>query len=153
MKNRPLWMGLAVGLGVACAVPATSQVRPETQLRQRQAVMILHAKYFYPIRNQAQGKIPYDAKIVARNVGFLEQLSRMPWDGFVPATKDLKSQATPAVFTETAKFKEAQDRYMAEVTTLADVTRKGGDEASIKAQIMAVDKSCNVCHDTFRERQ
>lgn len=29
----------------------------------------------------------------------------------------------------------------------------GAGEAAIKAQILAVDKTCNSCHDTFRERQ
>lgn len=154
MKNRPLWMGLAVALGVACAVPATSQVRPDVLVKQRQAAMTLQGKYFNGhLRPTAQGKIPYDANAVARNVGYLDALARMPWDGFAPATKDVKSRATPAVFSDSAKYKEAQDRYMGEVTKLSELTRKGGDEASIKAQILAVDKTCNGCHDNFRESQ
>ena len=152
MKKSTLSILLAAAVSAVLAQPASSQVRPEQQLKQRQAAMTLQGKYFYPIRAQAQGKVPYDAGTVARNVAYLEQLSRMPWDGFTPATKDLKSQATPAVFTDTAKFKEAADRYMAEMTKLAEVTRKG-DEAAIKSEILAVDKACNACHDNFRERQ
>ena len=153
MKNRTLWMCLAVGLATVCAMPASSQVKPDTQVRQRQAAMILQGKYFYGhLRPTAQGKIPYDAAVVARNVGYLDALARMPWDGFTAATSGIKSRATPAVFSDTAKFKEAQDQFMAEVTRLAEVTRKG-DEAAIKTQILAVDKSCNSCHDNFRERQ
>ena len=121
-------------------------------VKQRQSAMTLQAKYFYPIRAMAQGKVPYDANIVSRNVGFLDALSKMPWDGFTPATKDVKTGATPAVFAETAKFKETQDRYLAEVTRLVETNRKG-DEAATKQQILAVDKACNTCHDTFRERQ
>ena len=34
----------------------------------------------------------YDAAVVARNAGFLEVLSKMPWDGFVPSTKDVKAR-------------------------------------------------------------
>lgn len=152
MKNRTLWMCLAAGFATVCAMPASSQVKPEVQLKQRQAAMILQGKYFYPIRNQARGKIPYDAKIVSRNVTYLDQLARMPWDGFTPATKDLKSRATPAVFSDTAKFKEAQEHFVAEMSKLVELTRKG-DEASVKAQILAVDKACNACHDDFRERR
>jgi len=150
MKKSTLPMFLAAALA-AYVIPASSQVRPETQMKQRQAAMTLQGKYFYPIRAQAQGKVPYDAAIVARNVAYLDQLARMPWDGFTPATKDIKSRATPAVFTDTAKFKQAQDHFQAEVTKLVEVTRKG-DEASIKNQILAVDKTCNSCHDDFRER-
>lgn len=153
MKNRPLWKALAVALGVACAVPATSQVRPDVLVKQRQAAMTLQGKYFYGhLRPTAQGKIAYDAALVARNVGYLDALARMPWDGFTPATKDVKSRTLPAAFSDTAKYKEAQDRFTTEVTRLAELTRKG-DEASIKTQILAVDKTCGACHDNFRESQ
>lgn len=151
--NRTSLAKFAVVLaGIASVLPAAAQVRPEQLVRQRQAAMTLQGKYFYPIRAQAQGKVPYDANTIARNVVFLDALSRMPWDGFQPSTRELKSQATPAVFSEPAKFKDAQDRFMAEVARLTEATRKG-DEAAIRAQILAVDKSCNACHDTFRERQ
>jgi cytochrome c556 len=136
----------------AASLPAYSQVKPDVLVKQRQAAMALQGKYFYPIRAMAQGKTAYDPKIVTRNIGYLEALSQMPWDGFTPATKDVKSQATPAVFSEPAKFKEAADKYQAEMTRLNEVSRKG-DEAAIKNQILAVDKSCGACHDNFRERQ
>jgi cytochrome c556 len=153
MNKTFLYRVVAFVVGVACALPAFSQVKPETLVKQRQATMTLQGKYFNGhLRPTAQGKIPYDAGVVARNVVFLESLSKMAWDGFAPSTKDLKSAATAAVFTDTAKFKDAQDRYQAEVTRLSEVTRKG-DEAAIKAQILAVDKACNACHDNFRERQ
>ncbi|MES2564913.1 MAG: cytochrome c [Pseudomonadota bacterium] len=143
---------LCASLGAAWALPAWSQAKPETLVKQRQGAMSLQNKYFVPIRSMAQGKTAYDAAIVARNVVYLDALSKMPWDGFTPATKDIKTGATPAVFSDTAKFKEAADRYQAEVTRLSEVTRKG-DEPSIKSQILAVNKSCDSCHDTFRERQ
>ena len=152
MKNWKSCTVLAGLLSAAWVMPAWSQARPEVPVKQRQSAMNLQGKYFYPIRNMAQGKVAYDANTVSRNVGFLDALSKMPWDGFTPATKDVKSGATPAVFTDTAKFKESQDRYMAEVTRLVEITRKG-DEAATKAQILAVNKSCDGCHDTFRERQ
>lgn len=151
MNRNFLLTAGALALGVACALPASAQVRPDVLVKQRQAAMILQGKYFYPIRAQAQGKVPYDAAFVARNVVFLDALARMPWDGFTPATKDIKTAATPAVFSDTAKWKDAQDRFLAEVTRLVEITRKG-DESAIRAQILAVDKSCNACHDPFRER-
>jgi cytochrome c556 len=153
MDHRSLSIAVGIALGITCASSAFSQARPDVLVKQRQGAMALQGKYFYPIRNMAQGKIPYNAQVVARNIVYLDSLARMPWDGFTPATKELKSGATPAVFSDTAKFKESADAYMAEMTKLAEMSRKGADEASIKAQILAVDKSCNTCHDTFRERQ
>lgn len=151
MTRKFLFTAGVFVMGAVCAFPASAQVRPELQVKQRQAAMTLQGKYFYPIRAQAQGKVPYDAAFVARNVGYLDSLARMPWDGFTPATKEIKTAATPAVFSDTAKWKDAQDRFQVEVTRLVEITRKG-DESAIRAQILAVDKSCNACHDPFRER-
>jgi cytochrome c556 len=121
-------------------------------VKQRQAAMTLQGKYFGPLNLMAQGKIPYDANVVTRNAGYLEALSKMPWDGFTASTKGEKSRALPAVFTDTGKFKEAQDRFEAEATKLASVA-KSGDEGAVKSQITAVNKACGACHQDFREKQ
>src|SRR5262249_45228512 len=118
----------------------------------RQAVMTLQGKYFYQILPMAQGRVPYDSTTVTRNALFLDSLDKMPWDTFTANTKDVKSAALPAVFTDTAKFKEAQDRLQGEVSKLVTVT-KGGDEAAVKAQILSVNSACNNCHQSFREKQ
>jgi cytochrome c556 len=132
---------------------AHAQVKPETLVKQRQAAMALQGKYWYrQLRPTGQGKIPYDANTVARAVGYMDALSQMPWDGFAPSTKDVKSGALPAAFNDPAKFKEAQDRYRGEIQKLVGVT-KSGDEAAVKAQILAVNKTCDSCHDDFRQRQ
>jgi len=121
-------------------------------VKQRQAAMTLQGKYFGPMAAMAQGKAPYNAGTVQRNAGFLANLSRMPWDGFDPSTKDVKSAALPAVFSDTAKFKEAAERLETETSKLYDVSR-AGDEAAVKAQIGAVGKACGGCHESFRQKQ
>lgn len=141
---------VAIGLSMASMVQA--QVKPETLVKQRQAAMTLQGKYFGPLGGMAQGKVPYNANVVARNAGFLDALSHMPWDGFAPSTKDLKSGALPAVFSDTAKFKEAQERLQSEVAKLVSVS-KDGDEAAVKAQLGATGKACGGCHETFREKR
>ena len=153
MNNRLFSIGLALVLGAGYSLTAYSQVKPETLVKQRQSAMTLQGKYWYRhLRPTGQDKIPYDANLVARNVGYIEALSQMPWDGFDASTKDVKSAALPAVYTDTAKFKEAQDRYRGEVGKLVAAT-KGGDEAAVKAQILAVSKTCDGCHESFREKQ
>ncbi|MGZ9004802.1 MAG: c-type cytochrome [Burkholderiales bacterium] len=153
MRPKLFQPTVALTLGAACALPAAAQVKPDVLVEQRQAVMTLQGKYFNGhLRPTAQGKIAYDGATVARNVGFLDALSKMAWDGFAPSTREIKSRAAPAVFTDTAKFKEAQDRFQSEVGKLVEVTRKG-DEGAIKQQVLAVDKACGSCHDTFRERR
>ncbi|MBI3918014.1 MAG: cytochrome c [Betaproteobacteria bacterium] len=151
MKSLLILLG-AVGFAFLAA-PGHAQVKPETLVKQRQAVMTLHGKYWYRhLRPTGQGKIPYDANMVARNVGYMDALSQMPWDGFNPSTKDVPSGALPAVFADPAKFKEAQDRFRSEVVKLVAAV-KPGDEASVKAQILAVNKGCDSCHESFREKK
>ena len=152
MNTKLFSIALALMLGAAYSLTAYSQAKSETLVKQRQAAMTLQGKYWGPLSGMAQGKVPCDANVVARNAGYLDALSRMPWDGFAASTKDVKSAALPAVFTDTAKFKEAQDRLQSEVTRLVSVV-KGGDEAAVKAQLAATGKSCGGCHETFREKQ
>ena len=149
MKKSLLAAGLAVALVSGSAL---AQMKPETMVKQRQAVMTLMGKYWGPMAGMMQGKVPYDAKIVQRNAGFLDNLSRMPWDGFDAATKDVKSAALPAIYTDTAKFAEAADRLQSEASKLYAVSRSG-DEAAVKAQMGAVGKSCGGCHESFRQKQ
>jgi cytochrome c556 len=149
MKMSLLAAGLAVA--VMCG-EALAQAKPEVLVKQRQAVMTLQGKYFGPMAGMAQGRIPYDAKIVQRNAGFLDNLSRMPWDGFAEGTKDAKSAALPAVWSDSAKFAEAADRLQNETSKLYAVSRSG-DEAAVKAQIGAVGKACGGCHESFRQKQ
>ena len=151
MKKTVVAATAALALG-AFAGAATAQVKPEVLVKQRQAAMTLIGKYFGPLGGMAQGKVPYNAQVVQRNAGFLDNLSRMPWDGFDASTKGQKSRALPAVFDDSAKFKEAASRMENEVAKLYQVSR-AGDEAAVKAQIGAVGKSCGGCHDNFREKQ
>jgi cytochrome c556 len=138
-------------LGVAAGA-VFAQAKPETLVKQRQAVMTLQGKYFGPMAAMAQGKAPYNADIVRRNAAFLDNLSRMPWDGFDPSTKDVKSAALPAVYEQPDKFKEAAARLENEAHKLYELSRSG-DEAAVKAQIGAVGKACGGCHESFRQKQ
>jgi cytochrome c556 len=143
--------GLVVAIG-AVGGAAFAQVKPETLVKQRQSAMTLIGKYFGPLGGMAQGKVPFDAKIVQRNAEYLGALSQMPWDGFDPSTKGEKSRALPAIWEQPGKVKEAVERFQSEVSKLQQVS-KGGDEGATKSQIGAVGKACANCHDSFREKQ
>jgi len=155
MNNKLLYSCLAVvlGTGAGYATSVMAQAKPDVLVKQRQAVMVLQGKYFFgSLRPMALGKIPYDANVVARNAGFLDNLSRMPWDGFAPGTKGEKSAALPAVFDNKAKFDEAASRLENETSKLVSASRSG-DEAAVRAQIGAVDKACGACHQDFRAKK
>jgi len=153
--KRKAAVAVVVALGAGLSWSALAQVKPEILIKQRQAVMTLQGKYFGPMGGMAQGKVPYNADVVRRNAGFLDNLSRMPWDGFDPSTKDvkdIKTAALPAIWSEPDKFRQAADRLQAETAKLYEASR-GGDESAVKNQIAAVGKACGACHENFRQKQ
>jgi cytochrome c556 len=149
--NKLVAATFAVSLA-AFAFDAAAQAKPEVLVKQRKAAMTLQGKYMGPLGAMAQGKAPYDAKIVQRNAEFLAALSKMPWDGFDASTKGEKSAALPAVWDKAAEFKQAAERLENETAKLAQVA-KSGDEGAVKAQIGATGKACGGCHENFREKQ
>lgn len=151
MKARRVVV-VGVGLGLALAASAQAQVKPDVLVKQRQSAMVLIGKYFGPMAGMAQGKVPWNAQVVARNAAYLEVLGQMPWDGFTDATKDEKSRLLPAAFTDTAGWKKGQDDMRAAVTQLVSAS-KGTDEGAIKTAIGNVGKTCGACHDNFRQKQ
>jgi cytochrome c556 len=148
--KKMLLVGVALVLGMVVAGAAFAQDKPEVLVKQRQAAMTLQGKYFGPLMGMAQGKIPYNAEIVTRNAAYLTVLGKMPWDGFAPSTKELKSQTLPAAFADPAKFKIAQERLQEAAAKLAEV--KGANEAAAKAAIAEVGKTCGGCHENFRQK-
>ena len=153
MKKKliPAFLVLTVGAGAGFVLDALAQAKPDVLVKQRQSVMTLQGKYFGPMAAMAQGKAPYNAAVIQRNAGFLDNLSRMPWDGFDPSTQSEKSRALPAVFSDKAKFDEAGSRLENETSRLVALSMKG-DEAAVKAQIGAVGKACGACHESFRAK-
>ena len=134
MRKSGLAVVGALALGGVVGA-ALAQAKPEQLVKQRQAVMTLQGKYFGPMAAMAQGKAPYNADIVRRNAAFLDNLSRMPWDGFDPSTKDVKSNALPAVFEQNDKFKEAGSRLENETHKLYEVSRSGDEEPEVAPRV------------------
>ena len=151
MRSKLVTAGVVLALGAGYACNAMAQVRPEVLVDQRVAAMRLQGKYLFPLVPMAQGKVPYDAAIVARNAGYLDVLIKLAWDGFDPSTKDVKSRALPEIYSDPAKFKAAQETMFAEMTKFVAAARSG-NEANTKVAIGDTLKACNACHDAFRQK-
>lgn len=153
MNRGMIAAAVALVLGAGAAQSAFAQAKPEVLVKQRQAVMTLQGKYFGPMVGMAKGKVPYNAATVRRNAGFLDNLSRMSWDGFSASTRGVaKTRALGAVFDNSAGFKAAASRLENAAAKLVAVSMSG-DEAAVKAQIGAVGKTCGGCHDDFRQKK
>ena len=152
MKQTLLATGVVLALGAGIAADAMAQAKPDVLVAQRQAAMKLQGKYLGPIGGMLKGAVPYNADVVAVNATFLENLSRMPWDGFQPSTSGEKSAAKPEIFKDAAKFKAAADALEAATAKLGAAAR-AKDEAGVRASFGGVAKACGSCHDDFRVKQ
>lgn len=151
MKKTLFAAAAVIALG-ATAGAAVAQVKPDVLVKQRQSAMTLIGKYFGPLGGMAQGRTPFDAKLVQRNADYLQALAQMPWDGFDQSTQNEKSRALPEIWKDSGKFKQASEQFQSEVSKLQSAA-KGGDEGAVKSQIGAVGKACANCHDNFRQKQ
>src|SRR4030067_3059386 len=148
MNKKLFAAGRALARGAGFTLAAAAQVKPETLVKQRQSAMTLVGKYWGPLGGMAQGKAPYDANIVARNAGYVEALSHMPWDVFAASTQSEKSAALPEIWKDAAGFKTAQEKLQGEVVKLV-AAAKGGNEAAVKTQLGEVGKTCGGGHNTL----
>ena len=151
MRTKLLAAAVAVAALGGASLEAFAQAKPDVLVKQRQAAMTLQGKYLGPIGAMMKGAAPYNADIVARNATFLENLSRMPWDGFDPSTQGEKSKARAEIYKEPAKFKAAYELLEAETAKLGAAAR-AKDEAGVRASFGGVAKACGSCHDAFREK-
>jgi cytochrome c556 len=151
MRTKMLAAAVAVAALGGASLEALAQAKPDVLVKQRQAAMTLQGKYLGPIGAMLKGMIPYNADTVALNATYLENLARMPWDGFTPATSGEKSKAKPDVYKEMAKFTAAADLLVAETTKLGAAAR-AKNEAGVRATFGGVAKACGSCHDAYREK-
>jgi cytochrome c556 len=151
MRTKLLAAATAIAALAGASLEALAQVKPDVLVKQRQAAMTLQGKYLGPIGAMMKGARPYDADVVAISATYLENLARMPWDGFDPSTKGEKSKTKPEAFTDTAKFRAAADLLESETAKLGAAAR-AKNEAGVRAAFGGVAKACGGCHDAFREK-
>lgn len=140
-------------LAAACAaisLPAAAQfAKPEDAIRYRQSALFVMGQHFSRVGAMANGRIPYDAAAASANAEIVAEMARLPWTAFGAGTEGGKGK--PEVWKETAKFKEHQDKMVAETGKLV-VAAKAGTIDALKAQFGATASSCKACHDSFRNQ-
>ncbi len=149
--NRSLLAAAVATLGLAAALPAAAQwQKPEDAIKYRQSVLTVMANHFGRVGAMAQGRVPFDAKVAAENAALVAELSKLPWAAFGEGTdKGLPNRAKPEIWKDSAKFKAASEKMIAEVAKLETAAKSGNFDA-VKAAAGAVGGSCKGCHDDFR---
>jgi cytochrome c556 len=145
-----------VAVALACAVgwvgTAHAQFsKPERAVEYRQAAFTLMNNHMGRISQAVQGKVPYDKDAVLRSAEIIEIVGKLPYEAFAPGTDLMESKAKPAIWKEEAKFKQLAADMQAETVKLT-AAAKSGSLDNVRTQFRATAKSCDACHDAYREK-
>lgn len=150
-------MKLVASIAVAAAVsalaaPASAQfAKPEDAIKYRQSALFVMGQHFGRIGAMVNGKAPYDAKAAADSAEIVATMSRLPWHAFGPGTdKGRETRAKPEIWSDQAKFKEAQDRLVGETPKLVAAAKTNSVD-NLKTAFQATGGACKNCHDNFRK--
>lgn len=108
-------------------------------------------QHFGRLGAMANGRIPFDAKVAADNADVVADMAKLPWAGFMAGTDKGNTKAKPEIWTEQAKFKEGNEKLMAETAKLA-AAAKTGNLDSLKTAFAATAGTCKACHDAYRNQ-
>ena len=143
---------LILTTNVAMADTATSEKHAVKATELRQAVYKMLGANMGTLGAMAKGKIPFDAKVVEKNATRINQLSFMIADYTATDTSafKVKSEALAKVWTDRSAFEKRIDDLSVASEKLIKAASTG-DEASTKAAIGGVGKTCGGCHDDFKQ--
>jgi cytochrome c556 len=146
-------LSLSVAAAAAAAFPAHAQfAKPEDAIRYRQSAYVLMGNHMGRINAQLKSDKP-DVALIQRSAGIIDFASQLPGEGYVPGSDKggtPPTRAKPEVFTD-PKVRDVGKAMRTEVTKLVEVS-KGGDIAAIRTQFQATAKSCDNCHDNYRNK-
>jgi cytochrome c556 len=144
---------LTIALLMAVAVPASAQFsKPEDAIRYRQSAYVLMGNHMGRIFAQLKSDKP-DVAAIQKSAAIVDFASQLPGEGYVPGSDKggtPPTKAKPEVFTD-PKVRDVGRAMRQEVVKLVEVS-KTGDIAAIRTQFQATAKSCDNCHDNYRNK-
>jgi len=125
----------------------------ERAIEYRQAVYKVVSGNFGPLTQAAQGKAEFKPEAAAKNALRLAQIATFVGDAYPDVSKDGKTRALPAIWSNRKEFDQIAADLATHTKTLAEVVENSssaGDE--LKAAVAAVGNDCKACHDKFRSK-
>jgi cytochrome c556 len=132
------------------AIPAAAQfAKPEEAVKYRQGAWFLLNHHFTRIGAMARGRTPFDATVAQRDAEVVAMLARLPAHAFAAGTDTPSDHARPEIWTEQARFREQNEKMVAQAGQLLTAARTHNLDA-IKAAYGATANTCKECHDAYR---
>ena len=154
VSHRPRWaVALAAVVLLGFRVGAQNAPRPESLIKWRQSAYQVLAWNSGRIKAALAGK--YDAREVRSAAVALAGVanSGLPdlFAGGTAAGKGWReTSASPAVFSEAAKFRTLNEEFAREANELARLSADGNQQA-VNGQFLKVAQACKSCHEHFRQ--
>jgi cytochrome c556 len=130
---------------------SADEVKPEDAIKYRKSIMSVMRWQLKSLSAMEKGERPLDKDMLVKNAAYLEMLSKMSLEGFVPGSDTGDTKAKPEIWADMDKFRGGMDKLQTETTKLAQVA-KIGDMDQIRAQFGETEKTCKACHNNFRSR-
>jgi cytochrome c556 len=146
----PIISAAAVVAAFSAAVLA-QDMRPDRAIKYRQGIMQAQGWQMGVLSRMAKGEIPYNKDQAVRAASFVNELVKMPWEGFVPVSDSGNTKAKPEIWKDKAKFDKFAQEVQAETPKLV-AAANSGDVAQLRTAVGAVGKACNNCHDDFQSK-
>jgi cytochrome c556 len=122
---------------------------PDQLVTKRRVIFKQFTKTLEPMGLVARERKDYNAREFLQSARELDKLASQPWVYFTADGNYPPTHAKPAVWQQPAEFKEAKDKYLAQVKQLLKVAEDGNLEL-IRPAVNEVEKSCKSCHKQFR---
>ena len=143
---------MAVAGTCMLATPALAQfAKPEDAVKYRQSALYVMGQHFGRIGAMVNNKAPYDAKAALDNAEVVAEMAKLPWAGFAANTENLSRKAKAEIWTEQAKFKEHNEKLVAETAKLL-AAAKTDNLDNLKVAFNSTASTCKACHDGFQNK-
>lgn len=141
---------LLAAAAATLTLPASAQfAKPDDAVKYRKAALTVMATHFGRVAAMASGRTPFDAKVAMENAAVAESMSKLPWAAFVEGSDKGDTKAKPEIWSDSGKFRDANEKMQGEMSKLAAAARTGSLD-NIKAAVGATAGACKACHDAFR---
>jgi cytochrome c556 len=148
---KPHFSLIAALSAFAMLTPVHAQfAKPEDAVKYRKNSLFVMQQHWARVGAMAQGRVPFDAKAAQDNMDVVSTLAKLPWAAFTEGTDKGDTRAKAEIWKESAKFKEAADKFQAEVVKL-NAAAKTGSLDNLKAAFGSAAPTCKACHDNFRK--
>jgi len=143
---------LACTLVLSACSDAAKDTHPQQLLTKRVAVFKKMTQTLEPLGQVARGRKDYVKPEFVEGAQALKDLASQPWAFFTADGNYPPTHAKPEVWSQPTEFKQAQDKFLANVDKLVTVA-DSGDLPTISTAVNEVEKSCKSCHQQFRNER